>query len=204
MKARKDSTLKARAEQSEDFGDKVFAWINEPKTEKCIGGVEYAKAQLAADGIKTSETALRDFYSWWGLRVEFKQADQDAENVKELLKEIHAGLTSEQLEEAGQIVFTRRALAQRDQEKFVEIGRFKLDKDSAKTKGRQKEEELTLKKEKFARDTGALFLKWLSDKRMMDIANSNLSNAEKIEQMRLDFYKDIDALQASGEIVIPR
>src|SRR3954447_3638177 len=85
MKARKDSVLKSRALKSREFGDKLFAWISEPKTDKCPGGATHAKEQLAKAGIAVSERTINDFYSWWGLRQAYENAAGHAEQQKELM-----------------------------------------------------------------------------------------------------------------------
>jgi hypothetical protein len=48
---------------------------------------------------------------------------------------------------------------------------------------KQKDEELSLAREKFMRDTAELFLKWHVDKSAADIAAGTMSNADKIEHL---------------------
>jgi len=58
--------------------------------------------------------------------------------------------------------------------------------------------------EKFARQTCELFLKWMADQKMRAIAeHTGISNAEKIAQLRQQYFADIDALEKSGEVQLP-
>jgi hypothetical protein len=47
----------------------------------------------------------------------------------------------------------------------------------------QKDEEIALAREKFQRETCALFLKWHADQHANELANADTSNAEKIERL---------------------
>src|SRR5438128_9970022 len=91
MKARSDSPLKNLSEERQA---QVIEWCNTPKkvaedgaTVLCIGGHKHAKEQLAADGLKVSEGALSDFYSWWHLRRDFQRTDSLTRDFEELLKD---------------------------------------------------------------------------------------------------------------------
>ena len=151
MKPRSDSILKLRAIKSPEFGEKVIEWLHEPaqrdENNKPIprtGGAWHAREQLAADGIKVNDSTLSDFYSWWELRKDFSEAETHTEDLIELLKHLDPNITAEKLEVAGQLIFTKEALKKRDQPAFVEMGKLKLAKETAVTKGRQKDEELKI------------------------------------------------------------
>jgi hypothetical protein len=62
----------------------------------------------------------------------------------------------------------------------------------------------SLQRDKFEIETCERFLQWSTDKKAREIAAAPISNAEKIAQLREEFFKDVDALQASGEVVIPQ
>jgi len=74
---------------------------------------------------------------------------------------------------------------------------------SGQTKAAHKERELKLAEEKFQNE----FCERILDQALRDaaerIANSNLSNADKIAAMRKEAFKGVDALEASGKVVIP-
>lgn len=63
---------------------------------------------------------------------------------------------------------------------------------------------LALAREKFEVDSITLFLKWRKDRKMEELAESDMSNADKIAAMRKEAFKSVDALQASGKVVIPK
>jgi hypothetical protein len=57
-----------------------------------------AAKELAKDGLKTSRTALGEFWQWWHLRQRFNQVSRFSEQMVELLKEQEPGLSNEALE----------------------------------------------------------------------------------------------------------
>jgi hypothetical protein len=188
-KSRSDSVMKNLPEERQE---QIIAWCDTPKTKDCAGGYEHARAQLASDGIKVSLRSLSDFYSWWHLSQDFAQADRQAVDIQELLKSLNVGLTKEQIETAGQMVFTQKAIAMRNAEEFREMEYLKLAKESAATRGRQKDEELSLKRKKFQRDSAKLFLVWFQDEEAKRIASSGGTKAEKIEALGRHLFDDWD------------
>jgi hypothetical protein len=66
-----------------------------------------------------------------------------------------------------------------------------------------KEQQFKFDREKFAVGTCELFLKWFKDEKAKAIASSNVSNAEKISQLRQTYFADVDALEKSGAVVLP-
>lgn len=140
-KPRSDSPLK---NLHEDRQQQIIDWCNEPKTETCVGGYKFAKQQLAADGIKVSEGALSDFYSWWHLRRDFQRTDSLTRDFEELLKQSFPTADPEKIQKFGQTFFTMQAMARRDSEEFREMEKLRLAKETAETKGRQKDEEIDL------------------------------------------------------------
>ena len=75
---------------------------------------------------------------------------------------------------------------------------------SAQTKAAQKERELRLAEDKFQVTVCEKFLEWFKDAKAREIADSSVGNAEKIAQLRLEYFKDVDALQKSGKVVLPQ
>jgi hypothetical protein len=65
------------------------------------------------------------------------------------------------------------------------------------------EAKLKLDREKFETMTAEKMLDEALRDRAAEIANSNLSHADKIAAMRQAAFADVDALQASGEIKLP-
>lgn len=66
------------------------------------------------------------------------------------------------------------------------------------------ESQARLSRDKFQRDTCELFLRWFKDERARQIADSNATNADKIAALRDAFFADVDALDASGEVELPK
>jgi hypothetical protein len=81
--------------------------------------------------------------------------------------------------------------------------RTAMDYASGKTKFVQKERELKLAEDKFQIEVCEHFLVWFKDAKAQEIANSSVSNAEKIAALRKEYFKDVDELQASGKVVLP-
>jgi hypothetical protein len=202
--------LKTRAEQSEDFGDKLWEWLNEPKTDSCVGGAAFAKEQLAADGIVLGggwQRQLSEFRSWWRLRRRVNRAESKARDAEELLRKLDLGLTQEKISQAGQIVFAEEALEAENAEEYREMEYLRLAKETARTKAELEKAKLELRKvaeqrmqggaeldrEKYQRDTCKLFLKWFADEQAKSIVSGGGTNAEKIEALgRKMFGEDWD------------
>lgn len=140
-KARSDSPLK---NLPEDRQAQIIDWCNTVKTAECSGGYKYAKEQLAADGIKASEGALSEFYSWWHLRRDFRRNDSLARDFEELLRKEFPKAEPGKIQEFGQTYFTMNAAARRDPKEFREMEYLRLSKETAETKGRQEERKLSI------------------------------------------------------------
>lgn len=141
MKPRSDSPLKNLSEERQA---QIIDWCNEPKTDTCVGGHKFAKQQLADDGLKVSEGALSDFYSWWHLRRDFQRTDSLTHDFEELLRKEFPTADPTRIQEFGQSFFTMQAMAKRDSGEFREMEKLRLAKETAETKGRQEEKKLQL------------------------------------------------------------
>jgi hypothetical protein len=53
------------------------------------------------------------------------------------------------------------------------------------------------------REACGLFLKWLRNEKAREIAESPISNAEKIALLRQPLFADVDELEKSGEVALP-
>ncbi|MEI6492061.1 MAG: hypothetical protein WCO94_05895 [Verrucomicrobiota bacterium] len=200
MKARSDSKLKTLPEERQE---QIIAWAKTPKSETCVGGLAYALEQLAADGIKVSISTLSEFVSWWSLRARYLSADARAKQVEELLKSKDPSMTPERIRELGQALFTMEALDSGDAETFVNLEHLKLKQDSAKFKGSLDLAKYKLDREKFEVESCKRFLSWFKDARAREIADSGLSNADKIARLRETYFADVDKLEAEGGIHLP-
>lgn len=67
----------------------------------------------------------------------------------------------------------------------------------------QSEQLLTLEKEKHAARTCELFLQWFADSKARQIAESGESAPDKVAKLRGLYFRDVDALEQSGEVRLP-
>jgi hypothetical protein len=88
------------------------------------------------------------------------------------------------------------------------MDQFILEGDSERLKIKREElavkkQALKLSREKFETETCKKFLAWFKDAKAREIADSGLSNAQKIAALRAEYFKDVDALEASGGVQLP-
>jgi hypothetical protein len=198
-KPRSDSKLKNLPEERQE---QIIAWLNTQKTEEHPGGLAYAREQLAADGIKVSNSTLSAFWAYWDLRQDFSDADLAATFAEEQMRAFDPA-NAQKAEELGQFVFTSLAVRKKDPQTFVALQRLKLDKESAEFKGKIDLGKLQLSQAKFETETCKKFLLWFKEAKAREIADSGMSNADKIAALRAEYFKDVDALEASGGVHLP-
>ena len=200
MKIRSDSKLKNLSEERQE---QIIAWSKRPKTEDHPGGLAWAREQLATDGIKVSTGTLSEFVSWYSLQQRFSKASARAKQIEELLLERDPNMSPEKVREMGQAIFTLEAVDAGDAATFVSLESLKLAQESAAFKGKIVAAKHQLAREKFAVETCKCFLAWFKDAKAREIADSGLSNADKIAALRAEYFKDVDALEASGGVNLP-
>lgn len=139
------------------------------------------KRELAADGLHTSLNALSQFYSFWQLKQTMEEADSMTEELVERLKEANPQISETQLFERGQIIFEALALQQKSTKDWKRVQDVK-----------HRRQLVDLERQKFQRDTAALFIKWATDKRAQEIATAGgIAQSDKIEQLgQLMFQED--------------
>lgn len=179
-KARCDSSLK---NLPEDRQSQIFEYAAEHGLVKCA-------AWLREDGLQTSKTAVGEFCSWRDLRLQLREDESTTDTVVEELKREVPNITDEQIDIFGQKTFSLLSIRRKDLDGFVKVrsARSKAVLEAEKLKLREKSESrlresLELQKEKFQRETCALFLKWAADKKAKEIASGSATNAEKIEKL---------------------
>lgn len=155
-KVRSDAVLLNLPEERQE---QIIEWCDTPKSESCAGGYEFAREQLAADGLKVSVRALSDFYSDWHLRRDL----QTASNVEAAVRSANPG-EAKLAREAGEAMLLKLSLARQDAKLFTAAAcsidsreRLDLDERSAKTKAeiakakiRQKDHDLRLAERRVA------------------------------------------------------
>ena len=56
---------------------------------------------------------------------------------------------------------------------------------------------------RFQRETCELFMKWYFNKQTAEIMHNGASKTDQIEALRKTFFADVDALEKSGQVVLP-
>lgn len=153
--------------------------------------------------LDTSVGALQRFYHWWHARRQLEQVAERAQDFERSLKAVNEaqklGVQSEAISMAGQLYFESEAMRLEDPKLFVALrGRRQIDRDLD-----LREREVKLKEEAFAVRTCELFLKWFADQAARSIAESSATNADKIARLRERYFKDVEDLEKSGELVLP-
>lgn len=74
---------------------------------------------------------------------------------------------------------------------------------SGQTKAELEHRKLDLQEQKFQVVVCEKFLEWFKDEKARGIAESSVGNAEKIEALRREYFKDVDALEQSGQVKLP-
>lgn len=186
-------------------------------------------SRFASEGCDQTPSGLRNSLSEWRPWFDQKRANTMAlsqiRQQVEMLAGEAGGLTPEQMDAMTRSIFKTRALAADDPETFLAADKnsltaraiaLKAEGDTRKAK--QKDHELKLAARRAETAEQALALereKWVviccekilaaaTDAKAQAIAaDSGLSNGEKIARLRQTYFADIDALQASGKVVLP-
>lgn len=168
-------------------------------------------AWLKDDGLKVSVDQLSKFLSWYLLQDQFRQDEETTETLLEQLKREVPDLSDEKLDELGQRTFSLLAIRRQDPETFLSVR-------SAKFKAELEKQKLALRRQTEARQERALqfeinkhldlaaekMLDAATRKKAEEIATSGMSQKEQIAAMRKAAFSDVDALQQSGKVVIPK
>ncbi len=150
---------------------------------------EYARAKTLAetllwlreDGLQTSAAALSEFLSWFALQ---QQLQRNASTVETLLANLSHDLpeaSPEKIQAIGQSFFSALALEQQDAKGWFLTQQINL-----------KNQQLSLDREKFQRETCEMFLKWYSEKAAKEIIEApGLSQKDKIEKLGQQMFGDL-------------
>jgi hypothetical protein len=133
---------------------------------------EQTREWLEQQNIAVTIGALVEFKLWWQLREQFRTAEVSTQTLVELLQETLPPLNDEQLTVYGQKVFTLMALKQQDAGEWVRLQKLDLDR-----------RKMELDEQKFNQRTCELFLKWYEDKRVVEIAGAQVTQAVKVEKL---------------------
>ena len=175
-------------------------------------------AWLRADGLQTSEGALSTWLSSYRLSQRLGRNESTVETLLRQLQTTRPDWTADQLHSAGQAFFSALAIDEQDADVWTATQRLNLDRESAKTRFEFEREKIELRKQAEARSPEKLQFereKWITescrkilaaatDQRAKDIAELSVSNEEKIKLLRQTYFADVDELEKSGEVQIPK
>lgn len=161
-----------------------------------------AKKWLEGHGIKVSTTALQGFYNSMDIRLRYAslQAAQSAETAK---AELPADIAEATRERIAQHKFELAFMNLGEQQR-LQLIQLQQNEDAMRGNLTLKKARLELDREKFERSSIELYLKWRKDRKMEELADSSLSQADKIAAMRKAAFRDVESLMASGRLNIPK
>lgn len=146
-KPRADATLKTLPE---DQQQRLWDWCRDKTLAEVV---TLAWQDL---GVKTSATALGDWYSWYGLRLRMERREQRVGQIVDEIRRTDPHLSAEQLRAFGSSLFMSEALADGNADAFATAAGVDLKGKelSAKVEGfkakyDQREREIALEREKF-------------------------------------------------------
>lgn len=146
-----------------------------------------------------TQQQLSAFWRWLDGRKAVVQMNADAEQFRgEFAREAPAA-TAEQIH-IKTVDYLRMKGLREDDRKLLA---FAVTEARKALVLEQNEQKLAMERERTEVITCRLFLKWFRDARTREIAESNVSNAEKIAQLREFYFSDVDALEKSGEVQLP-
>lgn len=195
LEARPQAILKQRAIDSSEFGEKLYGWIKK--------GARHAREQLKADGIVLGggwESQLSQFKRWWRMYRLHSRCQRTADDYTEIFQKHFPESSPEKLAAVNQHIFTMEAADDGDSKEYREMEYLRL----AKEKGEREKAKLQLDRQKLELVFYQAIEKAVRDPKTREIVESNVSNAEKIAQLRQIYFADVDALEKSGSVQIPR
>ena len=154
-------------------------------------------AWLRADGLQTSEGALSTWLSSYRLSQRLGRNESTVETLLRQLQTTRPDWTADQLHSAGQAFFSALAIDEQDADVWTATQRLNLDRESAKTR-------FEFEREKWITESCRKILAAATDQRAKDIAELSVSNEEKIKLLRQTYFADVDELEKSGEVQIPK
>lgn len=98
--------------------EQIVQWCDTPATEDRAGGFQYAREQLALEGIDIGIEALTDFYKWRRGRDVLCDAIEHADEMKELMMKFRPG-DSRIAEDFGDFCFLVKAIREKDSKTYA-------------------------------------------------------------------------------------
>lgn len=134
----------------------------------------------AEHGVSSSAPALSQAYTYLVSRARAHEREQKVQASLDCEKLEHPELTDEQLFALGQRRFTLMTIAEEDPKGWALIQKTAREKESGQ-----------LDRQKFQRETVALFIKWVADEEARRIASGPASTDEKTEKLGQRIFGDL-------------
>jgi hypothetical protein len=172
--------------------------------------LDQAREELRLDGVSVSCSALS---VWWANRRQAKlqerllgQIASGARQVAEVEKAFagHNAPEIETLVKLHRVLILKLSTQGNADPELLELVNRMMKPVVQFERLKQLQAQLSLDRDKFQQQTCELFLKWSKDAKAREIAESNVSNSEKIAQLRQTYFSDVDELERSGSVQIPK
>jgi hypothetical protein len=139
------------------------------------------------------DTQLSDFRSWAFRQQRLDALGERMQQREAELTEQHPDWSREQIRAEVIKVAYAKALAEDD----MKLGLRTVREDL-------RSEVVATDRERFEVEVCKKFLTWFKDKRAREIAESNMSHADQIAAMRQALFADVDELERSGAVKLPK
>jgi hypothetical protein len=164
-------------------------------------GYKEAKAWLEGYGIKVSKTALQGFYNSLDIRLRFA-AVQAAESADTAKAELPADLEAATKERIAQHKF-ELAFMNLGENQRLQLIQIQQNEEGMKGNLALNRAKLDLDLKKFLVDSNTYFERLL-DKAKELLADNSLTQSDRIAALRKAAFADVEALEKSGKLVIPK
>jgi hypothetical protein len=97
--------------------EEIVEWCETPKSPGCVGGQKYALEQIIAAGIDVCASTVSNFYNWYKLRRNFREAHELSKTVEELVLKVDPAAI-ERARALGEYTFIHSAISKEDPKLF--------------------------------------------------------------------------------------
>ena len=196
-KPRSDSKLLNLPPEAQE---RIYVWLTEGVGDESSTSYAAVREQIYLDySLRVSKSALALFWQKVVAPRRLRLASEAAKGFTSVARGLGTNFEEAALAACQQKAFEILASEDPDPKDIFALFGSVLDAQKIALK----REELSLKKDVFEVKTCELFLKWFKDEKAREIANSPVTNTEKIAQLRAAYFADVDALDQSGKVIIP-
>ncbi|HMJ88460.1 MAG TPA: hypothetical protein VK530_01520, partial [Candidatus Acidoferrum sp.] len=127
-----------------------------------------------------SAGSFSEWLSWYSARQRAREREQKIAALLDDERNLRPELSDDELFSKGQRMMSLLTMAEEDPKGWSTVQRAARDREDS-----------ALSRQKFQRDTIALFMKWWEDKRAMEIASSSAATADKTEQLGQHIFGEL-------------